>query len=129
MIQEQSHHLNSLRCHLVSMLTERIEWLSCTRQHLLGSRHSGTSMRISSTREVSFWKFKVTTVKRDNQSLLGRSITERTKDGSLDTERTTVVTSKEKARTAISDFSSMSLSMRSTRETPSLRLRLLEEET
>ena len=77
-------------------------------------------MRTSSTREVLFWKFKETTVKRDNQSLLGKSITVRTKDGSSDTERTTVVTSKEKARTAISDSSSISPSTPSTRVSPSL---------
>jgi hypothetical protein len=97
------------------MLTERTDLLSSTRQLLLGSKPSDTSTRTLLTKEVSCWRCKVTSAKKDNLSLLGKSITVRTRDGSSDTVKTTDLINKGKERTAILDSPSTSHSMLSAR--------------
>jgi hypothetical protein len=117
MTREPFNHLSSQRCHLVSMLTERIETLSSTRPLLLGSKHSDISMRILLINEDLSWRSKVTLAKKDRVSLLGKNIMVRIRDGSSDTVKMTEVTSREKERMVISDLSLMSLSMLSVKLT------------
>jgi hypothetical protein len=86
------------------MLMERIEDLICTRQLQLGSNLSDMSTKTLSIKEDSSWKFKVTNAKKDKQSLPGRSIMVRTRDGLSNMEKTTEVINKEKEKTITSVF-------------------------
>jgi hypothetical protein len=65
----------------------RTEVSSFIRPLQLGSKPSDTSMRTSSIKEGLYWKSKETSVKKVNPSLLGKSTTVRTKDGSTNTTR------------------------------------------
>jgi hypothetical protein len=56
------------------------------------------SMRTSSIKEDSSWKFKVISAKKDNQSLPGRSIMVRTRDGLLSMVKTMEVINKERVK-------------------------------